>query len=307
MFRPVRHRITLAAVALGAAGAMAASVPTVASAASSELNVIAVTGPNHALYMRTSAALPEGYRKLGGYLVDEPAVVHDSRDGSNYYLGRGSNDNVYYRSDSQGFVPLSPAVACIEPAAALSGSTLAIACKGRNGSLYSIKTTLSGGRLTVDSVSNYGGALQYGPAVAATGDPTDPFDYAVVGTNNKLYFRSDATGYDNSGYTCTDSPAIAENANGGLAACADDKKELFYFGAFGPSPTDPTAFGSAGGQVVGRPGIALHRDNSADVYVLGTNGSVYRTTVTPDSTGGRSTRFVLVGGQGLGGVAATAY
>lgn len=251
---------------------------------------VAVRGTNLQLYVRSTDS---AYTSLGGSLKDAPAVV--STDAGTWFVALGQDDHVYVRTATLGWKRMSPAgTQCIAPSAAASGSTLAVACKGTNGRLYSGKATLTAGQLpTLGRWTDLGGSLKFGPAVSAD---SGTFRYFAVGMNGRLYQRTDASGFGLAGPACSGAPAA--DASGQLTACADasGRLQVVRGGLVVAVLSGPAA-------VLGRPAVAVDSDGTARFYTVLADGSrnVYQATRHADGT---RTGFTRLGGYGAGGVAA---
>jgi hypothetical protein len=272
------------------------------SSPTEELNGFAVNGTNHHLFARLSDQ--STYNDLGGILTDAPAVAVDPDTGHIYSVVRGrsvNGNNVYIRSDSQGFAAFVTGPAdCREPAAVIADGVLSVACRGSNNRLYVARATLPDSGLPhVTGFTDYGGVLLYGPSVIATGDPNEKFEYDVVGTNHRVFFRSDLQPFGSAGapLACYGTLTTDNEFAGFSAVCPGSDRALQYQ-LFTDQTGDDGWFGTVPGVVVGRPAAVVNGDGTADAYVTGTDKRVYLALFGSDGT--ITTSFHAIGGAGTG-------
>jgi hypothetical protein len=219
----------------------------------------------------------------GGGLLAAPAVIsipQASGPGLPLYLATGTDHDVYVRNDSHGWQRLTTsAFSCLDnPAGAVIGGTLYVACQGSDHTLWHAETAApSGSNLpTVNRTAwqSLGGVLTAGPAVASvSGTPT----YAVVGSDQSIYMRTLTTPYARQdGWKCTNHPALASFGTTAYFGCHGTDNALWY-------STNPgggwSAAISLGGALIDGPGIAATSSGPL-FFVEGTDNALYQRSVT---------------------------
>lgn len=268
------------------------------------VSIIAVTGTNHAMYVRRSGAA--GFTNLGGYLLDPPAVARTA-DGTTYYIGVGTHYRLYVRTDRLGWRLLNDqGLSCRQPGAAGYYQQLHIGCRGLDNRLYVTSVPVRQAQLPPMqwSMTSAGGVIASGPAVAPVN--LDAAEFTVISPvpdavgNNVWQWNSPFLDrWSHRDHACTSQPAAT--ADGAYYACRGRSGSLQWW-----RTGDERVF-DAGGQIVGTPGIAGHSTgDKVTVYVQGTDRAVYTTTLTFDFRpgGSFSAPWRGIGGQVLGGVAA---
>ncbi len=308
-FRPV-HGAGLAGAAIAAFGVTLAASPAQAthtpSAPTNYVSVVAATGTDKVAYARTTAET--GWRNLGGQLSG-PAAVVKAANGRTYYVGRGTNASLYVRTDTTNWTRLASTTYCGNPAATSDATYLYVACRGGNGALYSGKALLSASAPVITAWANLGGKLATDPAMAY--DHLEGVIYYAVGPrysedgdSANLYANYGGSGWEREWMDCAGRPAAAiaegERDLGVLwTAClqANGSVAYQYFGDFAPHIRE----GIINGTATGAPSIALSpKGDTARIYVQGTNGAAYMSTLTMTGT----TSLRLIGGTFAGGVGA---
>lgn len=272
------------------------------------VTTVAVTGTNHALYVRRSDS--PGFTNLGGYLLAPPAVARTA-DGTTYYVGIGANHQLYVRTDRIFWRSLGPQrVDCGQVGAAGLAQILDIGCRGLDNRLHSTQVDVTGGGLPTWTTRAYyvfdlGGIISSGPAVVpqdrSLGTYTVTAPQSDAGGNNVWQWNA-INNYQRWGRvarSCSSQPAASPD--GAYYACRGPQGTLRFWHSGDEGTFD------AGGRIVGTPGIAAHATrNSATVYVEGTDGAIYTTTLSYGLMTRRASAapWRPVGGKVLGGVAA---
>lgn len=288
------------------AHASATATPASTASATSGVDTVAVTGTDGGLWIR--ATDQNGWRNLGGQLTDVPAIL--KAPGVDYFFGVGTDGNVWVRTLAARWAPYGPGgTRCDGVSAALSGSTIAVACRGTDGALWVDKAALpSGGALpTGGGFTSLGGALEHEPSVvldhmdAPQGPPL--FVYFGVGLDDDVYSRS-----DDGGWTALGGPV------GGPVGYGATQKESYAYQVKGawqlftwttPAPFDQRAQ-VLPAVMLGKPAVTDAAGGSvAHFYVIGSDGAVW--TASRDGSGAPATPFTRFGGQALYGVAAVNY
>jgi hypothetical protein len=291
-----RGRIAVAGLLLIAVGGVGASTPAVATPASDDVDLVAVVGQDNALWVNDGS----GWESLGGYLIDTPAVTVGETQV--YYLGLGTDRNVWIRTDDIGWTRFGPTgTRCDGPSAVVSGfggptPTLAVACRGGDGAVWSAHVPdQETGVPTTSSWRYVGGGVKYGVNVSdvqpwVVDDPM--FAYTAVGTNDAVWINEGGTWYSEGGQCW--GPASADEF-------------LEYFGCRGldgslwlkQSWREGASWFAFGGKMQGKPAITVHADDSLHAYVLGGDGRVW--------TRSDSGSWTLYGGVGRYGVAVLTF
>jgi len=255
-------------------------------------DLLAVTGRDAQLHSTTDVRrplLPQGGRLVGG-----PALAVAGSEV--YTVGVGADRALYVRSRTRGWRRLGPAgTRCTGPSVAISGRTMAVACRGADGHLRVGKAVLpAAGLPAIARFKDRGGALLHGP-VASQRDGV--FTYEVVGTDHAVWSTGDSGGWRElaGGLRCYGPPGT-DSLDGNGLACRSRSGSLQLVLARGNEPVD------VGGQVVGRPGLAVDVDGTTRSYVLGTDGRTHVAWTSPARTS--SAWRTVPGGEGRYGVSA---
>lgn len=109
---------------------------------------------------------------LGGKLLSTPSVAVSSVTGRAYYVGIGTDRQLWIRTDKQGWRPLldaaRPASCAYSASVAIAGSTFAAACTSADGHAYAASVALphDGSAPTMPMLRNQGGGVSLsGPTV----------------------------------------------------------------------------------------------------------------------------------------------
>ncbi|HVM26581.1 MAG TPA: choice-of-anchor D domain-containing protein, partial [Mycobacteriales bacterium] len=258
------------------------------------VDIVTVTGTDGQLWVRDTDRL--GWRPYGGRLVGAPAFAWGYYD--DYFIGVGADENVWIRSWDQPWRPLGPrGTRCSGASAAVSHTTLAVACRGADGAVWVGKTTTADGRLPqLSRWQSYGGRTKHGVSVAdvSEAEGVAAFVYLGVGLDDRPWYRTDSPGWAQlSRSACGDTLATSTYFN--AVACrnlGDERLKTFH----GPSGTDGAL---VDGRVVGRPGVSVDPDGLTRYYVLGVDRSIWVATQQAD---GRLGPFRPFGGAGVGGI-----
>lgn len=270
---------------------------------------VAVEGTNGAAYTQSPQLTP-GWHSLGGVVIAPPAVIDvptAAALSAPEYIATSSNHLLYVRSLSLGWQRLSPSGYCINsPAALLHGTTLYVACEGKNLAAYFATATLPASGLPVlGAWQPLGGVLSNGPAIAPVNGVVTFF---VPGSNHLIYQRAlGAPGWSrlSSTVTCNGHPAAAEaSANPALGeighttyvACAGAGGALIYLAhPDGGAWSAPT---SLGGVIIAGPAVAA--TTSGPIFLVeGTNHGLWMRSL---SSGWASLGGGLVNGTGGAGL-----
>jgi hypothetical protein len=210
-------------------------------------------GPDGSIHAQQNGTSLGG---LGGNLLGAPAVVMTGGGGSTLLIGVGGDHDLWVRSLSQAWRPLSSSpVYCLDnPAGVVLGSTLWVACEGGDRGLWVASTAVGSGLPLVSSGawSGLGGVLAAGPAVDGVAGSNAP-TFAVLGTDNQAYLRTLSLGYSATGWMCKGHPALATSQGTGYFACHGLDGALWYAVNGGGGWSGAA---SLGGSLVDGPGIA---------------------------------------------------
>jgi hypothetical protein len=261
-----------------------------------------VTGLDNGLWVRYTDS--PSWLNLGGTLVDAPSIVVGGAE--DYFVGLGSDKNVWIRSVAQGWTRLAPRnTHCNGPSAVISAGQLAVACRGADNALWVGKAPLPATPGTLPFVPGFhtlGGGLRHGVSVSDGSTGAEPdFVYSVVGTDDRPYVRTDESGWDSPTSTLCSSTFTASEFFE-VGGCRAFSAALWTF------PLDGGDVQSAGGRIVGRPGVAVDADGEAWHYAQGTDGRIWvaRQPTGPGGVpgGGAPGPFAPFGGMAKYGVAA---
>ncbi|HEV1998377.1 MAG TPA: N-acetylmuramoyl-L-alanine amidase [Candidatus Dormibacteraeota bacterium] len=170
-----------------------------------------------------------GFNPLGGTMIGAPAVTTAVSGLGPLYIGNFSNHNLYVRGGTQDWVPLTGGggtAYCLDnPAAVVTGSSLTVACEGRDRGLWTASVALSPGVLPqVSGWTSAGGTLAAGPAVGVVGGG---LLFAVIGTDSHVWTRGSA-GFSQMSYRCYGHPALASSSSVAYFACHGVDGAVWY-------------------------------------------------------------------------------
>ena len=267
---------------------------------------VGIEGSDGAAYVNRAGS----WTSYGGQISGAPAVIGAAAPYGLYLVASTPTGLLYSRTSTTGWSVAAPGNTwCVAPDLTYAGSSLVVACTGSNGAVYtaSFDTTRSGNPYFA-TFTNLGGLVYGGPAVyrdpvtgasvyTAVGNPRDP-----AGSN--LYVRTGSTGWTPLDLACGSHPAAGTRLGRYVyTGCRDSRDNTLHVTVRAPGRTGPVFDGSLGGALVGGVGLAVAADDSAATFfVQGTNGQVYRNTIT---SGGRATGWASVGGTAVAGIRAT--
>lgn len=270
-------------------------------------NQAAVTGASQS--MATTPGGGEGFTNLGGSLGGAPAVAvvpgTSTQPGTPIYVATGSDHNMYVRTPTMTWRPLTDSVVgCIDnPAATIVGNTLYVACQALDHSLWTASGTMNGSTPPVISRGAWhgqGGAFTSGMAMAQLTNTASP---TIMGVGTDGFVWSHDVGQPGGVFTkqawgCQGHPALARG-NDTVFACHGWDNQLWYSFRSGGHWSAARA---AGGALIDGPGLAASGP-VARAYVEGTDHALWETQLLDPST---SSPFVPDGGSlqfGAGGSA----
>jgi kumamolisin len=237
--------------------------------------VLAVTAPDRALW--TSSNLG-GFNSLGGILSDAPAVINGPA-GTPLFIGTAGNHDLYVRSYSAGWQPLtdSPVYCVNSPAAAIVNGGLVVGCRGSDNALWAAWTSVPASGLPVVPHGHWislGGILSSGPAVTGLGG-SGVATFMVVGIDSHIYQRSAGdAGFTQFPWICTGHPALATYQSTSYFACQGQDRAAWYATYSGGW----SSANSLGGVLVDGPGIAV-TSSGPQFFVEGRDQAVYTRTL----------------------------
>jgi hypothetical protein len=242
-------------------------------------NVVAAEAPDHSVWVNRGGS---GWASLGGVSVAAPAVVSvlNGAHGSAYYIVTGQDHDLWFRGDATPWQRLNTngIVGCLDnPAAAIVGGILWVACEGQDKALWAGHATVSGTQLPLldrTMWQNLGGILVAGPAVASVGGNTT---FIVDGADGLVYTRTLSTGYSATPWMCSGHPAATSSGAISYFACQGSGDRQLYYAS--NSGSGWSASQSLGGLVVDGPGIVAGPSGAA-VYVEGQDRAVYHRTTS---------------------------
>ncbi|HEV1997756.1 MAG TPA: CAP domain-containing protein [Candidatus Dormibacteraeota bacterium] len=243
-----------------------------------------------------------GFSSLGGNLLAAPAVATvPAVPGGVLYVGTGTDHDLWVRSPGMGWQRLNggAAVYCIDnPAVAVIGSTLHVACQGRDRALWYASGTISGGSLpSVGGWRSLGGVLASGPAAGQLPGAATPV-FLVEGTDHAIWTRDVAgSGWGTTGWVCFGHPAFAGTPIGtAYFACHGADGQVWAAANDGSGWSGAWAIG---GSVVDGVAVSL-TPTGANFLYQGLDGHVYEISRTNGSQSGIS----VLGGSVKYGVGA---
>ncbi len=224
-----------------------------------------------------------GWYSLGGTIFAAPAVVSlptpsGTTAAAPLFIGTGVNGELYLRTATVGWQPVGPSKAfCIgAPAAAVTGTTLTVACEGTNGQLYYDTAAVPASGLPQFSSGwkDLGGALTAGPAVA----PVDGvMTFFALGTDGRVYTRTLTTGFKATSWLCIGNPAAATDASTGVTtfACQGTNHALWKATDSG---TGWSGAVSLGGTLTGGGPAVAAGGGVTEFFAEGTNNGLWMRT-----------------------------
>jgi hypothetical protein len=174
------------------------------------------------------------FTSLGGGLAGAPAIVAIPQATGLPLptdIGTGNDHDLWVRNDAIGWQRLTDnPVACLDnPAGAVVGNTLYVACQGIDHALWHAQTSAPVGTslpmLSHSSWESLGGDLIAGPAIAAvSGSAT----YFVLGSDHRVWIRSRTTPFTPNNWTCQGHPSAASFGSVSYFACQGMDGALWY-------------------------------------------------------------------------------
>jgi hypothetical protein len=265
-----RARAAIAGVGLLATALL--SSLACAPAASAEVDtspVVAVTGTNRALYAKhTSAAT---WTNLGGVLVAAPAVAVVNPQ-ITQYIGIGTNSMLYQRTDTTDWRRLTTLeYKCTQIAMAVSpidGTTVSGACTAGNGALYTFSFDGSAVTPTVATLTKATANDVVSGQAAVTydgGEPVYLFNGVSYGDGNVWIL--DTTDLYQHDSVSTNGPGVS----------TPWQFEVYQHNDATLTIVGPDLSYSIPGRSIGNPALAAGIEGQSQLFVTGTNGSVYMT------------------------------
>jgi hypothetical protein len=257
-------------------------------------------GLNSAGAMYASKLGTTPYSSLGGSLVAPPAVVRGS-DGTVYYIGEGTDHDVYVRTDTTGWAAMSPTGTwCAYPSAWISGTALTVACQGQYGGLRVGSTTLVPGLLPqVHTYQMMGGSLRGGASVAPIGGTLTYFSVQKPAPSGyDVYRRTASTGWFRLPYVCAGRPAVSSNGHLAYFACVGSDHRVWWMRNPG---SGWTTMRSIGGSPRGQIAVTVAPDGGASVFVMtGTHSIAWNQLPAGSASTWHVTTAKAVNGVGAG-------
>jgi N-acetyl-anhydromuramyl-L-alanine amidase AmpD len=204
-----------------------ASDPTVQPAAVAGVTS-AVVGLDCGMWVHRDGT--PGFYGLGGTLAGAPAVTAPVGGLGPLYIATFSDHNLNVRSDGRRWQSLMAGTTsyCIDnPAAAVTSTTLYVACEGKDLALWYASAPLQPGVLPqVGGWTSAGGILAAGPAIVISrGAPL----YHVIGIDGYVYSHDvPASGWTKTTFRCFGHPALATVGMTLLFACHGVDGALWY-------------------------------------------------------------------------------
>lgn len=270
--------------------------------------IVAAVGLDGQLWVSgLTGSAGSSWQQLGGRLVDAaPIVVRGAFEV--YFLGLGTDHNVWIRTPDQGWRPYGPdGTWCEGPGAAAVSDTFAVACRGADGAAWIASTLLP---LAPDVVPtargpesvgwrSLGGRIPFGAAVTGyqPGQQQPEVAVVAVGEDGTPWFHTPSTGWRQfSAEICSGALAASPAFQAFACAAPDGQLKVFH-------PRTGTGATLLGGHIVGRPGVAVFGSGQVDYFVLGTDDAVWLTRQR--ATGGQDP-YIQTNGRGRYGLSAVA-
>jgi hypothetical protein len=240
-----------------------------------------VAGNDRGLYVSGS---PGSYTSLGGLLTGAPAVISLPGGSNHLFIVTGADHDVWVRSEGVGWEPFSQsAVYCIDnPAAAMVGATLVVACQGADHALWYSQVSVGNSVPPLANWSSLGGYLGAGPAVTSVGGQTL---FAVTDAGHGVWTRTLSTGYSQTSWFCNGHPALVTSSTNTYFACDGMDSALWWAVQSGGGWSQAV---SAGGITIDGVGLAAGPSGSATVYVEGADNAVWQSSLDSSGSSGWS-------------------
>jgi hypothetical protein len=239
----------------------------------------AVAGADASAWVSSSGGQ---FAPLSGILTGAPAVISLPGASNHLIIAAGADHDVWVYSEGFGWEPFSRApVYCLDnPAAAMVGSNLLVACQGGDHSLWYAQVPVTTSVPPLGAWSSLGGALGAGPAVAPVGGQAL---FAVVDPSGAPWMRTIAGPYSSTPWRCVGHPALVTSGATNYFACHGLDGALWW------ATWSVSGWGSAtraGGVVVDGVGLAPVPAGAATAYIEGSDSSVWQISLTPGGSGG---------------------
>ncbi len=302
----VLRRLAGAGAAVAATAALLTGAVAPAQAVPADVaegTVLAVTGSNRSLYVRTDAQ--SAWTNLGGALASAPAVA--SYDGVTHYIATGTNKVLYHRTNTTGWTRLANAY-CTDVSATADAETVWFSCRGSNGALYAGQFPVTAQKPALGSLTKLGGVVQ--GAVPVTLTDAGPQFFARGGTyyDEEGYAGNTWTwdaefGWERYWVLCDGTPAVASSQSVLFFACQSGASviagEAWHPGEGGEYEF---SFFEVAGEAIGTPALAMVSEDRAQLFVQGSDQVVYHRTLA--ITGATGPRWSKISSVVLGGVGA---
>jgi hypothetical protein len=240
--------------------------------------------------------LAAGWQPLGGQIIAPPAVAAATGTSSTpdpLFIATGTDRTLWIRSATDGWQQVGTARCTGGPGAAVTGSTLTVACRGTDNALWYNTATMpaSGLPAFTGPWASLGGVLSAAPAVALVNGTVTFF---ARGTSGSIYTRTLTAGYTQTPWACIGAPAAALVPGSGatMFACQGSDRALWQSDSLGGAPW--TAAVSLGGVLVGGPAVVAGSQET-DFLAEGTDHAIWQRTPAG---------WTGLGGSAVGGVGA---
>jgi len=211
--------------------------------------VAGAVGTDNGLWVLNSGAAR--FMSEGGVLLGAPAIVavpQSSGLASPLFFATGADHNLYVRNDAHPWQGLNdgPFFCLDNPAGAVIGGTLYMACQGQDHHLWHAETPAPSGTnlpsVAAVSWQSLGGGLVAGPAVSnVAGKPT----YFVIGNDQHVYSRDLTSGFTGYPWTCVGHPGLDSRGTNSYFACHGADGGLWYATNSGAGWSSPQSLGGA--------------------------------------------------------------
>lgn len=287
-----RLAVAFTAVATLMAAAAGTALPAAATGAWTPATWLAVAGSDSQMWVATA---PAAYTPFGGGLRGAPAVVTSS--GKPYYIGVGTNNALYVRTDADPWALLAPSDCIYRPAAALQAGMLTVMCTAPDSSIWYGQTLLPASGLPFMSLSPLTGFANAGGGITVV---NGTLTFFVPGLDSYVYLRTLNSSWTKTAWRVKGSVTAATGGTVAYVGMHGTDGHLYVGTSVSGGPWS-TLF--AGGMMLAGPGVAAYSDGTARIFVEGTNYAVYDTLVTSSAASGA---FMFDGGTVKGGVGAAA-
>jgi Tfp pilus assembly protein FimT len=221
-----------------------------------------VIGSNNALYYKTqtsadSSTWSSSWMSLGGGIkADTSPAVARNDDGRLQVFVVGTNNQLYYRTQTSGgsstwsgWTSLGPALRAGTDSVVIANSDgrLQAFVVGTNNALYYKAQTSPGSNTWSSSWASLGGGIKVdtSPAVARNNDGR--LQVFVVGTNNQLYYKTQTAAGGSTWSTSWTSlgGTLRENTDPAVVPNSDGRLDAFVMGPTSTGPQNPPPGGAS--------------------------------------------------------------